>query len=118
MTKNRWFVAGDLNGFFGLMFDNLTVLSFLAAILIVVFKYPADIVYTKMFPGTALGVLFGNHCYTGMALRLRKRTGRADVTAMPLGLDTPSTIAARNDQDPLVNSTHRPPSFLALFSRT
>ena len=38
--KYRWFVLGDLNGFFGLMFDNLTVLSFLAGILIFVFKYP------------------------------------------------------------------------------
>jgi AGZA family xanthine/uracil permease-like MFS transporter len=86
-----WFVLGDLNGFFGLMFDNLTVLSFLAGILVFGFDYPADIVYTRMFPGTAFGVLFGDLVYTWMALRLRRRTGR-EVTAMPLGLDTPSTI--------------------------
>jgi AGZA family xanthine/uracil permease-like MFS transporter len=89
--KYKWFVLGDLNGFFGLMFDNLTVLSFLAGILIFVFKFPADIVYTKMFPGTAFGVLFGDIVYTWMAFRLAKKTGR-NVTAMPLGLDTPSTI--------------------------
>jgi AGZA family xanthine/uracil permease-like MFS transporter len=87
----RWFVSGDVNGFFGLMFDNLTVLSFLAGILIFVFGFPADIVYGKMFPGTAFGVLFGDLVYTMMARRLARRTGR-DVTAMPLGLDTPSTI--------------------------
>ncbi|MFH1263461.1 MAG: hypothetical protein V1495_08495 [Pseudomonadota bacterium] len=95
MTKQnrpyKWFVLGDLNGFFGLMFDNLTVLSFLAGILIFAFKFPADIVYGKMFPGTAFGVLFGDLVYTWMARRLAKKTGR-DVTAMPLGLDTPSTI--------------------------
>jgi len=51
----KWFVLGDWNGFFGLMFDNLTVLSFLAGILVFVFKYPADIVYTKMFPVRLLG---------------------------------------------------------------
>jgi len=51
--KYDWFALGDLNGFFGLMFDNLTVLSFLAGTLVLVFKFPADIVYTKMFPGTA-----------------------------------------------------------------
>ncbi len=90
--KHRWFVRGDLNGFFGLMFDNLTVLSFLAGILVFAFQYPARIVYTKMFPGTALAVLFGNLCYTWMAVRLRERTGNPEVTAMPLGLDTPSTI--------------------------
>ncbi len=89
--KYKWFVLGDLNGFFGLMFDNLTVLSFLAGILIFVFKFPADIIYTRMFPGTAFGVLFGDIVYTWMAFRLARKTGR-NVTAMPLGLDTPSTI--------------------------
>ncbi len=86
------FVLGDLNGFFGLMFDNLTVLSFLAGILIFAFKYPADIVYTRIFPGTAFGVLFGNLVYTWMAIRLARKKGDPGVTAMPLGLDTPSTI--------------------------
>jgi adenine/guanine/hypoxanthine permease len=90
--RYRWFVLGDVNGFFGLMFDNMTVLSFLAFILIVFFKFPADIIYTRMFPGTAFGVLFGDLVYTWMALRLAKRTGNPNVTAMPLGLDTPSTI--------------------------
>ena len=90
--KYRWFVAGDINGFFGLMFDNLTVLSFLAGILIFAFKYPADIVFGKMFPGTAFGVLFGDLVYTWMAFRLAKKNNNTNVTAMPLGLDTPSTI--------------------------
>ena len=90
--KYQWFALGDLNGFFGLMFDNMTVLSFLAGILIFVFKYPADIVYRRMFPGTAFGVLFGDVVYTVMAFRLARRTNNPRVTAMPLGLDTPSTI--------------------------
>ena len=90
--KYKWFVIGDINGFFGLMFDNITVLSFLAGILIFGFGFPADIVYTRMFPGTAFGVLFGDLIYTWMAFRLAKKTGKTDVTAMPLGLDTPSTI--------------------------
>jgi AGZA family xanthine/uracil permease-like MFS transporter len=90
--RYQWFVLGDFNGFFGLMFDNLTVLSFLAGILVFGFKFPADIVYTRMFPGTAFGVLFGDLVYTWMAFRLAKKSGNATVTAMPLGLDTPSTI--------------------------
>ncbi len=88
----QWFAMGDINGFFGLMFDNLTVLSFLAGILVFAFGFPADVVYKKMFPGTAFGVLFGDLVYTGMAFRLARRTGNPRVTAMPLGLDTPSTI--------------------------
>src|SRR3546814_18558378 len=45
-----------------------------------------------MFPGTALGVLVGNLIYTVMARRLAAKTGRDDVTAMPLGLDAPTSI--------------------------
>jgi len=95
MTSDRryqWFTLGDINGFFGLMFDNMTVLSFLAGVLVFAFGFPADIVYTRMFPGTALGVLVGDLIYTWMAFRLARRTGNPTVTAMPLGLDTPSTI--------------------------
>ncbi len=91
-SRYRWFALGDFNGFFGLMFDNLTVLSFLAGILIFAFGFPSDIVFTRMIPGTAFGVLFGDLVYTWLAFRLAKRTGSRTVTAMPLGLDTPSTI--------------------------
>jgi adenine/guanine/hypoxanthine permease len=85
-------VPGDVNGFLGLAVDNLTVLGLLAAVLIGGYGIPADIVFGKMFPGTALGVLVGDLIYTGLALRLARRAGRSDVTAMPFGLDTPSTI--------------------------
>jgi AGZA family xanthine/uracil permease-like MFS transporter len=85
-------VAGDLNGFFGLVVDNLAVMAFLATVLVGLFKFPADIVFYRMFPGTAFGVLVGDLLYTWMAVRLARRTGRSDVTAMPLGIDTPSTI--------------------------
>jgi len=91
-AKYKWFTLGDINGFFGLMFDNITVMAFMAGILIFGFGFPADIVYKKMFPGTAFGVLFGDLVYTWMAFRLAKRTNNPNVTAMPLGLDTPSTI--------------------------
>src|SRR5919198_5998387 len=91
-TRYEWFVLGDINGFFGLAFDNFTVLSFLAGILVLGFQFPADIIYTRMFPGTGFGVLVGDVIYTWMAFRLARRTGNMRVTAMPLGLDTPSTI--------------------------
>lgn len=91
-SRPRWFVAGDLNGFFGLVVDNLSILGFIAAALIGIFQFPAEVVFTRMFPGTALGVLVGNLLYTLMARRLAARTGRDDVTAMPLGLDAPTSI--------------------------
>jgi len=88
----RWFALGDINAFFGLILDNVVNLAILAGILIGVFGFPADLVYRRMFPGTALGVMFGDLVYTWLAFRLARRTGRTDVTAMPLGTDTPSTI--------------------------
>ena len=91
-TRYRWAAAGDVNAFFGLMLDNVMNLVILAGILIFVFGFPEDLVYTRMFPGTALGVMFGDLVYTWMAFRLAKKEGRSDVTAMPLGLDAPSTI--------------------------
>lgn len=87
--KNPW---GDVTAFLALFLDNLGVLIFLSSILIFTYNYPADIILTRMIPGTALGVLCGDLVYTWLAIRLAKKTGRTDITAMPLGLDTPSTI--------------------------
>jgi AGZA family xanthine/uracil permease-like MFS transporter len=80
--------SGDINGFIGLVVDNLSVLAFLATALIGIFHFPPEIIFGKMFPGTALGALVGNLIYTRMAVR----SGRADACAMPLGIDAPTTI--------------------------
>ena len=92
VNRQRWFAPGDINGFFGLVVDNLSILGFLATALVGIFGFPAEFVFSRMFPGTALGVLVGNLMYTAMARRLARREGRDDVTAMPLGLDAPTTI--------------------------
>lgn len=86
------FSSGDINAFFGLLLDNILNLVLLAGFLIGGFGFPADIIYQKMIPGTAFGVFVGDLIYTIMAKRLAKKTGRRDVCAMPLGLDTPSTM--------------------------
>jgi hypothetical protein len=89
----RWFAAGDVNGFLGLALDNTTNLVIMSSLLIGVFGFPADLVLGRMLPGTALGVLAGDLAYTFMAVRLMRRTGRSDVTAMPFGIDTPTLFA-------------------------
>ena len=86
----RWYAPGDWNAFFGLSLDNLTQLVILSSLLIGVFGFPADLVLYVMVPGTAAGVLLGDLTYTWLARALMRRTGRADVTAMPFGIDTPS----------------------------
>ncbi len=88
----RIFAKGDINAFFGLMLDNVTNLVILTGILTGVFGYPIKIIMTRMIPATALGVMIGDLVYTYMAYRLMKKENRDNVTAMPLGLDTPSTV--------------------------
>ncbi|ADV63846.1 MFS transporter xanthine/uracil permease [Isosphaera pallida ATCC 43644] len=90
--RYSWAARGDFNAFFGLMLDNIGVMILLATLLSSVFGVPVEFILTRMIPGTALGVLFGDLIYTFMAFQLAKRKGRGDVTAMPLGLDTPSTF--------------------------
>jgi AGZA family xanthine/uracil permease-like MFS transporter len=87
----RWAAWGDLNASFGLLLDNLTNLVLLWGLLSLA-GFPADIYFGLMVPGTALGVMVGDLVYTWLAFRLARKTGNREVTAMPLGLDTPSTI--------------------------
>jgi AGZA family xanthine/uracil permease-like MFS transporter len=89
-TTPRWYAAGDWNAFFALALDNLTQLVILSSALIGVFGFPADLVLRVMVPGTAAGVLVGDLAYSWLAIRLMRRTGRPNVTAMPFGIDTPS----------------------------
>ncbi len=93
MKRYEWATRGDINAFFGLMLDNVAVMVLLVTLLTVgKDDFDKSFVLTHMIPGTALGVLIGDLVYTLMAFRLARRTGRPDVTAMPLGLDTPSTV--------------------------
>jgi adenine/guanine/hypoxanthine permease len=86
----RWWAPGDWNAFFGLALDNLSLFVIFSGLLIGVFGFPSDLVLRVMVPGTAFGVLLGDLAYTWLAVRLMRRTGRSDVTAMPFGVDTPS----------------------------
>ncbi|HEV8307874.1 MAG TPA: MFS transporter [Methylomirabilota bacterium] len=90
MKRYQWYAPGDVNAFFGLVIDNMTQLVVLTGLLVGVFGFPPDLVLYRMVPGTAIGVLVGDLVYTWLAARLASETGRADVTAMPFGIDTPS----------------------------
>jgi AGZA family xanthine/uracil permease-like MFS transporter len=92
--RYEWAHGGDVNAFFGLMIDNIGGMILMTSLLVIVYGMPRDFVLTRMIPGTAVGVLVGDLIFTAMAFRLARRTGRSDVTAMPLGLDTPSTFGS------------------------
>ncbi len=92
-NKSLFLGRGDINAFFGLLVDNMTQMVIMAAVLVNIFQFPKELVYFKMIPGSAIGVFAGDLAYTFMAIRLAGKTGRNDVTAMPLGIDTPSLFA-------------------------
>ena len=74
------------------MLDNVAGLILMVSLLAGVFEFSSSFTLNYMVPGTAIGVLVGDLIFFYVALRLARKLGRGNVTAMPLGLDTPSTF--------------------------
>ena len=91
--KVRWFVRGDIDGFFGLFIDNLLQLMLIAALCPIVCGFPLEFVSGTILPGAALSILVGNLFYAWQARRLAEKSGRDDVTALPYGINTVSLFA-------------------------
>ena len=91
----RWFVRGDIDGFFGLALDNLIQLLLIDTLCRskFVLGFPDELLYRHVLPGAAVSLLVGNLFYSWQALRLARRTGRTDVCAQPYGINTVSLFA-------------------------
>lgn len=89
----RWFVRGDVDGFFGLALDNLVQLLVIDALCRTVLGFPDDLIYGHVLPGAAVSLLVGNVYYARQAIRLARATGRRDVCALPYGINTVSLFA-------------------------
>lgn len=89
----RWFVRGDIDGFFGLAVDNLVQLLVIDALCRFVLGFDAELLYGQVLPGAALSILAGNAFYSWQAMKLARQTGRDDVCALPYGINTPSVFA-------------------------
>ncbi len=87
--NGRWFVRGDIDGFFGLFVDNLLQLMLISVLSGAVCGLPATLVSGRILPGAAISILLGNVFYAWQA----KKTGRPDATALPFGINTPSLLA-------------------------
>ncbi len=92
-AKARWFVRGDVDGFFGLAIDNLIQLLVIGALLRGVLGFDSQLILGRVLPGAAVSVLLGNLFYAWQAKRLADATGRDDVTALPYGINTVSLFA-------------------------
>lgn len=74
------------------MLDNVANLLLCVGLLSTTYNFPATFTLRYMLPGTAVGVLVGDLIFTWIAIRLARKTGHKTMTAMPLGIDTPSTL--------------------------
>ncbi|MCC2644428.1 MAG: hypothetical protein K0R94_206, partial [Burkholderiales bacterium] len=92
-TKFRynWFSTGDIGASATIIFDNLSLLTIIAAILKFGYQFPTDIIMKNIIPGTIFGVLVSNTLYFVLSFYLAKKQKR-HVTAIPSGLDAPSAI--------------------------
>jgi AGZA family xanthine/uracil permease-like MFS transporter len=88
----RWFVRGDVDGFFGLALDNLIQVLLLTSLASTVLGFGANLIYQRILPGVGISLVVGNLFYAGQARRLQQRTGRSDVCALPYGINTVTLI--------------------------
>jgi AGZA family xanthine/uracil permease-like MFS transporter len=88
-----WFVRKDLDGFFGLMIDNLIQLILIVTLCRELIHLPDDYIFGRILPGAAISIFIGNLFYSWQAHRLARKTGRDDITALPYGINTVSLFA-------------------------
>jgi AGZA family xanthine/uracil permease-like MFS transporter len=91
--KPAWFVRKDLDGFFGLMIDNLIQLILIVGLCRELIHLPDEYIFGKILPGAAFSILVGNLFYAWQARQLARESGREDVTALPYGINTVSLFA-------------------------
>jgi AGZA family xanthine/uracil permease-like MFS transporter len=89
----RWFVRGDIDGFFGLALDNLVQVLLIVFLCARVLDFDSALVFGTILPGVCVSLLVGNLFYAWQAKELGVRTRRSDVCALPYGINTVSLIA-------------------------
>src|SRR3954454_20287347 len=88
-TKPKLWVPGDWNAFFGFGTNILVNLLTLTALLRFVLKMPDELVFGRILPATGLMLCLSTVYYAWLAYKLAKKTGRADVCALPSGISVP-----------------------------
>ncbi len=92
-VRYPWIVKRDIDGFFGLAIDNLIQFLLIATMCPLIAGIPSSFVFTRILPGAALSVVFGNLFYSWQARKLAIKENRRTVTALPYGINTVSLFA-------------------------
>ncbi len=77
---------GELDAYFGLLFDGLSKVLVAVGVLIGVLGVPKEFVYSKIVPAMGLSIFLGNTWYFYEAYVLSKKESRYDVTSQPFGI--------------------------------
>jgi AGZA family xanthine/uracil permease-like MFS transporter len=84
-------IADEINAGFAFFLDGVVNLFVLSAILIG-FGFPQDVLFMQIIPGCIAGLVIGNLLYGHLCRQVQKEHGIDTVTALPLGLDMPTTV--------------------------
>lgn len=77
---------GDLDAALGNFVDNLSVFLVAISLNMFVVGMPPEIIFGRMVPGMAIGLLAANIHLRWLAIRVARQTGRDDITALPFGV--------------------------------
>ncbi|MBL8880964.1 MAG: hypothetical protein JNG88_17760 [Phycisphaerales bacterium] len=84
---------GDLDGFFGLMVDNLAQVLLIVALCGGGAHLPQSLIFGTILPGVAVSLVIGNLFYGIQAHVVARSSGNSQTTALPYGINTPSVYA-------------------------
>src|SRR5271157_4342107 len=87
--RERFWVPGDWNAFFGFGTNILVNVLVLTGLLRFVLKMPDSLVFGRILPALGLMLFLSTVYYAWLAYRLAQKTGRTDVTALPSGTSVP-----------------------------
>jgi len=78
---------GDLDAFFGLFLNNLINILLVTNLCLFVLDFSTDLVFQRVLPGLALGMLIGNLWFFLEARKLAKANPGTRVCALPYGVN-------------------------------
>ena len=84
-----WFRRGDVGGLVYMISNNIV------NYIIIIYSLQSmgwgnDLIFGRVIPGVSIGLMVGGFYYAYMAVKLSKKIGSADVTALPSGISTPA----------------------------
>ncbi len=89
LNQRSWFRSGDIGGIVYSYFGNIINFIIIAFALKGI-GWPDELIYGRVLPGLAIGLMLGGFIYAWQGYRLQKKTGRQNVTALPSGVSTPT----------------------------